>query len=161
MELFAKGNISFWLVSYENKKIMARFLQRGLDTARICIVDTCANTRSEIAFLKHWLETDPRGGRYGIRGNGHGALAKGTIGVVSNWYHMRRIQLIVGNLFGKDRFSCLLLAVPNRFDAHYRDLKKNWWRQRAVRAVVLLEWKKIVYYIFKRPLLVFSMISIG
>jgi uncharacterized SAM-binding protein YcdF (DUF218 family) len=160
-ELFSEHRASFWLISNPDKKITGALQAVGIDTTRIFVVDSCANTRSEIAFLKQWILTDPRAGRIPLKDAGQGAPMACSVGIVSNWYHMRRTQLIAKNLLGGNFFPCLYLAVPHRFDAYYRDLKKAWWRQRIVRNVVLLEWKKIVYYFFMHPLLVFSMSSTG
>jgi uncharacterized SAM-binding protein YcdF (DUF218 family) len=160
VELFAKRKISFWLVSSQDKNIMKTFLQRGLDTSRIYVIDTCSNTRSEIAFLDHWLTA--RGMRKGCsdRSQPEGTAGAEKVGIVSNWYHMRRIQLIVMEQFKKRGPSCSYFSVPCRFD-WYQGARKGWWRQRVIRDVVFLEWGKILYYIFKHPLLVCSMLSIG
>jgi hypothetical protein len=152
-ELFAKGRVSFWLLSFPNKKIMDTFQKDGLDTARIGIVDSCANTRSEIAFLKQWLMTGPRSRRFLRQENGQDSTKKVNVGIVSNWYHMRRIQLIVETQIRKGLFTSFYLPVPNTYDT-YRDRHKSWWRQKTVREIVYSEWKKNIYYLFSHPQLI-------
>ena len=154
-ELFSQRGNLFWLISYTNKKIITIFQKDGLDTSRIYIIDTCANTLSEIDFLAHWLRRASQSAKSSeITGKQNGR-GEPKIGIISNWYHMRRIKWMIATQMPRKHFHFYYLPVPPIYDI-YRDNSKAWWRQQIVREMVLLEWQKIIYYWIRRPFMIFS-----
>jgi uncharacterized SAM-binding protein YcdF (DUF218 family) len=132
--LFRKNRNAIWLISYPGKKIMSSFARDSLDTTRIYITDTCMNTRSEMAFLKGWMES-------------HGKSAgksRQKVAIVSAWYHMKRIQLIIKAQIKDRKYKIYMLPV----EPESPDIYGKWWKNRNVRSIVLREWEKIILYRF-------------
>jgi hypothetical protein len=157
-KLFSQGRVSFWLLSYPTSAIADSLRKENFNIKRIGVVDSCANTQSEIACLEHWMESDCRWRQFIGKEARKDAQEVAKVGIVSNWYHMLRIKLIVTAQTRNRSVSYYYLPVPSEYD-QYRNRYKSWWRQSAVRYVVFLEWKKIVYYFLKNPGLIFSLSS--
>lgn len=148
-ELYARYPRAIWLISYPSATIVRALKTEGFDTSRIAVVDTCQNTRSEIAFLKKWLSLSFSSMRRpGALGAATARTTSGdslTIGIISNWYHMRRIKVIVDRQLPKGAYSLYYLPASITTDP-YRYSYKKWWQQKAVRSIVCLEWEKILLY---------------
>jgi|WetSurMetagenome_2_1015567.scaffolds.fasta_scaffold110547_1 hypothetical protein len=140
-KLFAQGACHSWLISDPDTGLPATIRRQRLSAGDISGVDTCGNTRSEIRFLKSFLgKTEYREGK--------GTLPK--IGIVSNWYHLRRAKILVETYIPKGGFSFYYLAVPREYDT-YRDSRKHWWRQKVVKDIALFELGKIIYFYSTHP----------
>ena len=137
--LFSKNPRALWIISYENRKLVQTLWKEGFDTSRIRIVDTCTSTFSEISFLKNQIAdfVKPRGNS--------GNAGSPTIGLVSNWYHMRRIKLTASRVIPKDLCKLKYFSVPLTKNESSRFLGA-WWKDDNVRSIVCSEWWKILYY---------------
>ena len=140
-QLIAKYPGVKWFFSYPRKKVMSNFAREGFDTSRIFIVDTCSNTRSEIAFLKNLVKSQPASLMQTETAISDDVL---KIGIISNWYHMRRIKLIMDTQIKNKTCKFYYLPAPPESEDTY----KKWWRNKSVRNVVRLEWEKIFLYRF-------------
>jgi uncharacterized SAM-binding protein YcdF (DUF218 family) len=137
--LFSKNPRALWIISYENRKLLQTLGKEGFDTSRIRIVDTCTSTFAEISFLKNQMADFVK-----TRGNS-GKVGLPTIGLVSNWYHMRRIKLTASRAIPKDLCKLKYFSVPLTKNESSRFLGA-WWKDNNVRSIVCSEWWKILYY---------------
>jgi uncharacterized SAM-binding protein YcdF (DUF218 family) len=149
-QLYVKYSPVLWLISYADKNLIRSLEKEKIDTSRITLVDTCKNTRSEIRYMEKWVRDRALSGRLDT---GTAAVGPPRIGIVSNWYHMRRINMIIRAQAPKNRLRYYYLAVPGSYES-YRNTGKRWWRQKNMRDVVFLEWEKIIYYFVMHPLLI-------
>jgi uncharacterized SAM-binding protein YcdF (DUF218 family) len=137
--MFLKNPHALWIISSDNKKLAKTLGKEGFDTSRIRIVDTCTSTFAEISFLKNqiadFVKTSGNSGKAGLP----------TIGLVSNWYHMRRIKLTASRKIPKDQGVLLYLCVPPS-KSEWTIINKKWWRQKTLPSIVFSEWWKILYY---------------
>ena len=133
-ELFKKNLATTWIISTDEPKVTLRKLRRNkIDTAHIQIVDTCKNTRSEVAFCKEWLSTI--------------TLSENktyTLGLVSGPYHMRRIRIMVNKMGFPNNVSLVYLPVPLSYYRSGEVDYSHWWENKALRELVMLEFKKIL-----------------
>jgi uncharacterized SAM-binding protein YcdF (DUF218 family) len=150
-ELYARYPRAIWLISYPSAAISRALKKEGFDTSRIAVVDTCQNTRSEIAFLSQRLSLAfphlfrPAALKAATTGDSDDSL---KIGIISNWYHMRRIKVIVDRQLPKGAYSLYYLPASIATDP-YRYSYKKWWRKKVVRSIVFLEWEKILLYLVR------------
>ncbi len=149
-KLFERGACRSWLISDPDTGLPAAIRRQRRAAGDVWGVDTCQNTRSEIMFLKSFLgKTEWRSEhRENARRGDIRAIPK--IGIVSNWYHMRRVKIIVEAFIPESRFSFYYFPVPSNYDT-YRDRRKHWWRQKKVKDIALFELGKIVYFIINHP----------
>jgi uncharacterized SAM-binding protein YcdF (DUF218 family) len=140
--LFSKNPRALWIISYENRKLVQTLGKEGFDTSRIRIVDTCTSTFAEISFLKNQMAdfVKPRGN------SGNAGLP--TIGLVSNWYHMRRIKLTASHKIPKELCRLVYISVPLSQNDSAK-IKGAWWKDKVVSSIVRFEWWKILYYQFR------------
>jgi uncharacterized SAM-binding protein YcdF (DUF218 family) len=137
--LFSKNPHALWIMSSDNKMLIQTLGKEGFDTSRIRIVDTCTSTFAEISFLKNQIADFVK-----TRGNS-GKAGLPTIGLVSNWYHMRRIKLTASRAIPKKLCTLKYFSVPLTENESTRYLGA-WWKDGNVRSVVSSEWWKILYY---------------
>jgi uncharacterized SAM-binding protein YcdF (DUF218 family) len=137
--LFLKNPHPLWIISSDNKKLAKTLGKEGFDTSRIRIVDTCTSTFAEISFLKNQIADF-------VKTSGNSGIAGlPTIGLVSNWYHMRRIKLTASRKIPKELCKLLYFSVPLSKNESSRFLGA-WWKDDNVRSIVCSEWWKILYY---------------
>lgn len=147
--LFLKNPQAIWVISSDNKKLIRTLGKEGLDTARIILVDTCSSTNSEISFLNNWIAEF-------IKKRAETAYDKKfshapdktdlpEIGLVSNWYHMRRIQLTASRKIPKKLCLVSYCSVPLSKNELTR-ISTTWWKDKIVSSIVYSEWWKILYY---------------
>ena len=146
--LFLKNPHALWVISSDNKKIIQTLGKNGLDTTRILLVDTCSSTSSEISFLNNWISgfIKKREGTAGDKKFSQDP-ALPEIALVSNWYHMRRIQLIASRRIPKKLCMVSYCSVPLS-NNELAILRNKWWNTKAVSWIVYSEWRKILYYQF-------------
>lgn len=142
-ELYAKYPQARWVISYPTKKIAVPLKREGFDTSRIQIVDTCKNTNTEAWFITGWVRHAAETGAGISRANPL------KVGLVSMPYHMRRIHLDVSRK-PKDE-SCVYYYLPVPFEQYGLTKAdfKTWWMIAPLRASILLEFKKYLYYLWK------------
>jgi hypothetical protein len=102
------------------------------------VVDTCANTRSEVGYLKNRLAF--------LTSSKYRTLSpkrRLDIGIVSNWYQMRRILVIINRKFPHRVYAFHYLTAQTEDPVVYR----QWWKQKNIRGVVFSEWGKILLYL--------------
>jgi uncharacterized SAM-binding protein YcdF (DUF218 family) len=149
--LFLKNPQAIWVISSENKKLIRTLGKEGLDTSRIIIVDTCKNTYSEISFLNNWIAgfIKKRAETTNDKKVSHVSdkIDLPKIGLVSNWYHMRRIKLIASRKISKKQCTLLYFSVPLSKNER-AGIRNNWWNDKIVSSIVYSEWWKILYYQF-------------
>ncbi|HEX7510116.1 MAG TPA: hypothetical protein VF335_02350 [Chitinivibrionales bacterium] len=109
--------------------------QQWVHRNKIETVDTCGNTRSEISFLINSLSRIQSANSKKII----------SVGIISNWYHMRRVQLIVNTQMKHPKCRVFYLCVPSQIDP-YRSGAATWWKQQLYRHIVFSELEKIVLY---------------
>jgi hypothetical protein len=129
---------ALWLLSYPTKTIRDSLVNIGLDPSRIEVVDTCANTRSEVGYLKNRLAF--------LTSSKYRTLSpkrRLDIGIVSNWYQMRRILVIINRKFPHRVYAFHYLTAQTEDPVVYR----QWWKQKNIRGVVFSEWGKILLYL--------------
>ena len=102
---------------------------------KIETVDTCGNTRSEISFLINSLS----------RIQNANSKRNISVGIISNWYHMRRVQCIITAQLSHVRYRFYYLPVPSEMDP-FRTGATVWWQQKQFRQIVFSEWEKILLY---------------
>ena len=146
--LFLKNPHGLWVISSDNKKIIQTLGKEGFDTSRIFLVDTCSSTSSEISFLNNWIAgfIKKREGTAGDKKVSQ-VSALPEIALVSNWYHMRRIQLIASRRIPKKLCMVSYCSVPLS-NHELAILSNKWWNTKAVSRIVYSEWRKILYYQF-------------
>ncbi len=126
-----------WIISTDTPKDALRKLVRHrADTTNLLFVDTCKNTKSEVVFCKQWLEKALQ----------HKQSV--TLGLVSGPYHMRRINILKSKQSFPPAAKIYYLPVPLSYYRAGETDYKNWWKNKALRGLVLLEVKKIVGSIF-------------
>jgi uncharacterized SAM-binding protein YcdF (DUF218 family) len=142
-ELYARYPGSRWIISYPSKRIAIPLNKDGFDTARISIIDTCKNTYAEALFITDWAKNMT------AEGHGYSNAKPLAIGLVSTPFHMRRIRMEVSRKF-KDR-ACVFYYLPVPFERYgmTRNDYKTWWNRVQLRAAVVLEIKKLIYYSWK------------
>jgi uncharacterized SAM-binding protein YcdF (DUF218 family) len=145
--LFLQNPRAEWVLSYNNKKVVHSLAQEGFDTSRIVLVDTCSSTNSEISFLNNWIAGFLK--KSSTHDNKVSQVSDKTglpkIGLVSNWYHMRRITLIASRRLPKKLCTVLYFSVPLSKNELAR-ISNNWWKDKIVSSIVYSEWWKILYY---------------
>jgi uncharacterized SAM-binding protein YcdF (DUF218 family) len=147
--LFLQNPRAEWVLSYNNKKVVHSLAREGLDTTRIVLVDTCSSTNSEISFLNNWIAgfVKKRSTQNNTFSQVSDKTGLPTIGLVSNWYHMRRITLIASRRLPKKLCTVLYFSVPLSENELAR-ISNNWWKDKIVSSIVYSEWWKIVYHQF-------------
>jgi uncharacterized SAM-binding protein YcdF (DUF218 family) len=124
-----------WICS-DNRRDRREFLgQKGVDTSRVIIVDTCTSTHSETEFLVSWLKGRAQGSRTGPV----------AVGLISGPYHMRRISLEISYHARYTDTRFYFLPVPLESYGHTAGTYRNWWKDRNMRPLILFELKKILY----------------
>jgi hypothetical protein len=157
-ELMKQNEGAHWVLS-DFHHFYSRILSRnGFDMTRVSIVDTAANTLSEVNGLSDWLRSEEKAGRKTkVRDTAHSPARQIvsepiTIGLVSSPYHMRRISFMVDDVFRKNgkEFRFCYLPVPfDKFSWTRRDLR-TWWRSKTLRAYVGSEvGKLLMYWLFR------------
>ena len=145
--LFLQNQRAEWVLSYNNKKKIHSLAQEGFDTSRIVLVDTCSSTNSEISFLNNWIAGFVK--KRSAHDNKVSQVSDKTglpkIGLVSNWYHMRRITLIASRRLPKKLCTVLYFSVPLSKN-ELAKISNNWWKDKIVSSIVYSEWWKILYY---------------
>jgi uncharacterized SAM-binding protein YcdF (DUF218 family) len=141
-ELFAKYPQARWIISYPTKKIAIPLKKDGFDTSRIQIVDSCKNTNTEAWFITGWV-------RHTIQTAGISRTKPLRVGLVSMPYHMKRIHLDVSRRPRDEACVYYYLPVPfEQYGLTKQDFE-SWWMNAQLRAAILLEFKKYVYYLWK------------
>jgi uncharacterized SAM-binding protein YcdF (DUF218 family) len=137
--LFRKNPESLWIISYPSIKIKSVLNHDNLDTSRIIVVDTCTDTKAEVAYILRWQRLHARlltlkavSGRTPV------------IGLVSSWYHMRRIKLLFDSQSKNE--SCSVRFLPVQINDSTENKPENtWWKNSTNRHIVLSEWGKLLY----------------
>ncbi|MCU0608821.1 MAG: YdcF family protein [Chitinispirillaceae bacterium] len=136
-ELMARFPRAHWVLS-DYHHFYTRILSReDYDMSRVSTLDSCPDTYQEVRGLARWL-TDSA------------AMGRRVIVLVSSPYHMRRIELMVQNVFGKTPYDFYFCPVPiERYNLIREDLR-FWWRSKLLREKVWSEFQKIlVFWFFK------------
>jgi uncharacterized SAM-binding protein YcdF (DUF218 family) len=124
-----------------------RYLDGGIDSARVTFVDSCTSTWSEVHFLREWLAEQTRKPT-SQRLNDSTTQPPLTIALVSGPYHMRRIKVAVTRLFGPGKEVHLVYApVPYEWYPWSERDYRRWWVRRDLRALVLQELRKCAFYL--------------
>ena len=97
--------------------------QRWVRRNSVITVDTCANTRSEIGYLISSLSQVQSANR----------KKEISVGIISNWYHMRRVQLIVNVQMKHPKWRVYYLCVPSHINP-YRSGAATWWKPELISA---------------------------
>lgn len=137
--LFRKNPESLWIISYPSIKIKSVLNHDNLDTSRIIVVDTCTDTKAEVSYILQWQRLHARQlARQTVSGR------TPVIGLVSSWYHMRRIKLLLDSQSKKE--SCSVRFLPAQINDSTENKPENtWWKNSSNRHIVLSEWGKLLY----------------
>lgn len=133
-EILPKYPKALWFLSYQTKGIRNSLVKQGFDSSLIEVVDTCANTRSEVGYLKNRLASLT---------SAPTPKRRIDVGIVSNWYQMRRIQVIINRKFPHRAYAFHYLAAQTEDPVVYR----QWWKQKNIFKLVFSEWGKILLYL--------------
>ncbi len=155
---------SRWVVSTYRAAGRRRYLDGGIDSARVTFVDSCTSTWSEVHFLREWLAEQkptpqrlndlttqqPNASTPQHLNSAPTSQQPCTIALVSGPYHMRRIKVAVTRLFGPDKEVHLVYA-PVPYEWYPWDEKdyRRWWVRRDLRALVLQELRKCAFYLVR------------
>jgi hypothetical protein len=148
--LYNRYRQALWILSYPRKRILVTLHKAGIDTSRIIVVDTCANTSSEVACIVNWVNTALRDSasvpaRRLRQRPGFDPSTRLRIGLVSSPYHMRRIKIL---LFGKrpDKGAeFYFLPVPFWQCGVKKHDYETWWKNKLLAPVVWTEFGKSIY----------------
>jgi hypothetical protein len=133
--LLARDSGACW-ISSDNRTGRRDYLARkGVDTARVILVTTCASTHEEAGFLAAWLRANSAW--YGPE-----PLA---VGLVSGPYHMRRISMEIRYHANDINARFYYLPVPLEIYGHTIGTYRDWWKIPPMRRLVFFELKKIFY----------------
>jgi hypothetical protein len=150
-KLFSEDSTALWMLSYPSNKIAIPLAHEGLDTSRIYVVDTCKNTKSEVAFILSRVDSIVRehishSGKMKELHQRDYVKTPFVVGLVSTPYHMRRIQLLVAKHKANKCVELCFLPVP--FDRYgwTKNQYATWWKNKTLRSNVFLEYKKLFYY---------------
>jgi hypothetical protein len=136
-----------WVIS-DHDHLYERILARNnFDLRRVDFIDTCTHTLSEVKGLADWL----RAGRTAAVQTGTaGTQTAGAlhIGLVSAPYHMRRISIMVNDVFSGDSARLYYLPVPLQRYGWTRDDFAHWWRSKTIRGLAGSEAGKLLMYWF-------------
>jgi uncharacterized SAM-binding protein YcdF (DUF218 family) len=145
---------ALWIVSYPRKNIIVPFSREGLDTSRIFVVDTCKNTFSEVDCVVKLANDIVRNNAAFLNGKsrpngGFSNRNRLNVALVSSPYHMRRIKILVSRIKKNSSCAFFCCAVPFEQSTLSKQAYTVWWKNSRVASVVLLEIKKIFYYLWK------------
>ncbi len=151
--LYKRYPAALWVLSYPRKRILVPLRKAGLDTSRIVVIDTCANTSSEVACIVNWANSALRDSASAPARK----LAAKTkfspgstlrIGLVSSPYHMRRIKVLFSGRRPDTRAEFLFLPVPFWLCGMKKSDYETWWKNKALAPVVWVEVEKIAYLLW-------------
>jgi len=137
--LFRKNSDALWIISYPSSKIKAALSRDNLDTSRICIIDTCTDTKAEVACIIQWQHSH---GRLLMSRSAPGRTP--VIGLVSSWYHMRRIKLLLESQANSEPYAVRFFPVQQNDSATGKP-ENIWWKNETTRNIVVSEWGKIIF----------------
>ncbi|MBN2037099.1 MAG: YdcF family protein [Chitinispirillaceae bacterium] len=148
-DLMEKHSDAHWVLS-DFYHLYSRILSRnGFAMDRVSVVDTSSHTFSEVCALADWLRTSKLTADSSRAGTaGRSGKAKLHIGLVSSPYHMRRISIMVRNVFRGThaQYAFHFLAVPFERYAWGRSDLARWWRSGTTRKYVGSEIGKMMLY---------------
>lgn len=137
-ELMKKYRNAHWILS-DYKNGYARLLRKSnYPMNRVTVIDTSANTLSEINACKIWIRS--------YLNNPSTAPTQLQVGFISSPYHMRRIHLMAKRKLTNPSIQYYLLPVPKE-RYHWTDKSfKYWWRSRRTTSIVFTELAKTAYF---------------
>ena len=129
--IFFTGGWCDEIQGYHGQRGRDRALDQGLKESAIALDDTkVTSTYDEALRLKAFIETLPQ--------------PVDSVLVVSDPFHMRRVQWTYQKVLGKD-IQVILAPVP--FERTL--FKQDWWKDPVSRTNVKEEFTKLVYYILR------------
>jgi uncharacterized SAM-binding protein YcdF (DUF218 family) len=129
--IFFTGGWCDEIQGYHGQRGRDRALDQGLQEAAIGLDDTnVTSTYDEALRLKAYIEILPK--------------SVDSVLVVSDPFHMRRVQWTYQKVLGKD-IQVILAPVP--FDR--TPFKEDWWKDPVSRTNVKEEYLKLVYYFLR------------
>lgn len=130
LRLFRKHKNAFWVMSYSKPfSNLEDTLKQKLDTSRIFQIKSLRNTFEEILNLRFFLHDNRKKDILPQK------KSKTSIALVSNGYHLKRIQMISNTLLKRYNVS-LISAKDNKtnmqnielYIEEYHDMFFDWWR---------------------------------
>src|SRR5271157_3377473 len=152
--LYKRYSAALWVLSYPRKRILVPLRKAGLDTSRIVVMDTCANTSSEVACIVNWANTALRDSASAParKLSAKTKYSPGStlrIGLVSSPYHMRRIKVLFSGRRPDKRAEFFFLPVPFWLCGMKKSDYETWWKNKALAPVVWMEVEKIAYLFWR------------
>jgi hypothetical protein len=151
-ELMERYKGAHWVLCDFNHYYSRILNRNGFDMTRVSIIDTASYTLSEVRALADWLRAHPPAQKAFHPATRTDTAAVETplqIGLVSNPYHMRRIQFMVKDVFRDSTKSFRFYYLPVPFERFQwsRGDKRQWWRVKAHRSFVGSEIGKLIMYL--------------
>jgi hypothetical protein len=135
-DIFIKYNTDFWLLSFSNEISLNSIFDNNDFSNNISIVDTCKNTYSEIISLNQYLMNKFKSDQQPVR-----------IVLVSSYFHLKRIKLLVNRLIKTQNYYFYYIPVP--YDRYQNKFNKNYWFiDKHYRNSIIKETIKYIYYYF-------------
>ena len=135
----------------DSNKIIGVYVRNG--TFLNLPIDTFSTgTCLELSFLLNWLKKSKQMGEFlfpSTQTSHHITdTSHITVALVSDGFHMRRIQFLINRFHPEKTFNFIFVPVPLNMSTIKNASYDRWWQNKKLRALVLADILKTVYSFF-------------